>query len=154
MNYLVEVMQKRTLPDPLGKAAVHNAADLHIAGIGPIRVGRIYHIEGSISDADIDAIASQLLNDPVTQEYTVRKYGNRSALSGYKRRIEVWYHACVTDSVGETVKIGIADLGIEGITRVSTGTSYNFSVALADDMLARLAQKVLANRLIQTCVLI
>lgn len=150
-DYLVEVVLKKNIDDPLGKAVVKDAVDSGFGSIGNVRVGQLYLLSGDLAIGTVERIARDLLTDPVTQVYRVVAYPPADAGVLHGRRIDVWYHSCVTDTVGETVKIGIADLHVKEITRVSTGTSYIFSDSLADDALVSLAQGLLANGLIQKC---
>lgn len=150
-EYVIEVVPKTRFPDPGGIATEKDAGDLGVRIPGSIHVGFLYRIGGSIRVDALETIASTLLSDPVTQQYSVRHGKAADTGTSGNRRVEVWYHSCVTDTVGETVKIGIADLGIKGVTQVSTGTSYIFNKNISEKTLRFLAQKLLANSIIQYC---
>ncbi|MFH1380184.1 MAG: phosphoribosylformylglycinamidine synthase subunit PurS [bacterium] len=151
-KYIVEILQKKILPDPIGKAVVKDAHDAGIEGLGAVRVGRLYRIEGRVSNDNIVAIASKLLADPITEDFKIQEVDSPFKKSEHVRRIEVWFHASVTDTVGETVKIGISDLGIQDVSRVATGKSYIFAAKITDEQLKNLAHNVLANTMINKCV--
>lgn len=150
-KYHVEVLQKQSLPDPRGQAVAKDAEELGCKSIGPVRVGRVYLIEGTLSNDEIFLIAAKLLTDPVSEEYTITEADSPFKKHENCKRMEVWFHACVTDTVGETVAIGIADLGITDVARVATGTSYIFNAAVPDNDITFLVQNLLANGLINTC---
>ncbi len=148
-DFIVEVKHKQTFSDPLGIAAEKDAKEAGFKNLGTMRVGQLYKIAGLLNAGNIQAVAQKLLTDPVTQEFHIHEADMPASASKNMRRIEVWFHPCVTDTVGETVKIGINDLGIKNVSSVSTGTSYIFKKDIPKKTRERLARNVLANSMIQ-----
>ncbi len=68
--------------------------------------------------------------------------------------IEVYYKKGVTDAVGDSVKKGIEDLSIDGIRSAQTGHKYVISGGLKKEDVLKIAERLLANKVVQDFYLI
>ena len=146
-NHRIEVWYRKGVFDPGSRGLCSDILDLDIKGITAVEIGSIFLIKGKISAAGLARIARELLSDPITQEF----YSGKRALPQGAVSVEVWFKEGVTDTVGETARKGIADLGIAGEFAVSTARRYllygkNVSPKKAEDITSRL----LFNEVIQT----
>jgi phosphoribosylformylglycinamidine (FGAM) synthase PurS component len=97
------------------------------AGLGPVkkvRAGQAYELAGELSRADVDRLAERLLADPVTQEAEVLE-GAATRAAG-SLRAQVWPKGGVADPVADTVAMAARDLGFRGLSRVRSGSVYEF----------------------------
>ena len=145
-NWKVEVFYKPDVPDTIGQGLVEDIADLGINGIESVRVASVYWIEGSLKAETIDQIGSELLADPITQDYI---YGNNPDYTS-SWTIEVQFKPGVTDAVGDSTVKGINDLGITDVVAVKTGHKYWLMGTLTSEIVERIAQQLLMNDVIQT----
>jgi len=66
-----------------------------------------------------------------------------------KWEVEVWYKPGVTDAVGDSVKKGVSDLGISGVTSVKTGQVYIIEGKLDKKQVDKICSGLLANGIVQ-----
>ena len=135
------------MPDAcaIGESIRKDIADLTNGGVKSVKFLQIYKISGKPAKNRVDFICRNILIDPVTQYASIRK----SLKKDNYHAIEVWYKKGVTDSVGESVKKAIEDIGIENIESVSTGKKYILEGALDKDILKEIATKLLANSVVE-----
>ena len=147
-KYKIEVFNKENIFDGLAHNLMKDIFDLGIKSLKDLKVSYLYLIEGNLNLSHIKTICEKLLIDPVTQEYKIanlkHKISDRNA-----HIVEVWYKQGVTDAVGDTTKIGIKDLGIEGDFSVRTGMKYTL-VGVNIKEAEKIADKILANKVVQT----
>ncbi len=127
-------------------AAAHRK-ELRCAG-----VSALYQLDGNPGPAEVERIAAELLCDPVAEEFAI---GGAPKVS-QSFYVDVWPKAGVADPVGESVVKAIKDLGILCVSRVSSGTRYEFSGSRSlngktEDAAAQFAARELLNPLIQEC---
>ncbi|MEW6556441.1 MAG: phosphoribosylformylglycinamidine synthase subunit PurS [Elusimicrobiota bacterium] len=110
-----------------------------------VKIAQIYKISGSISFRKIKKICTALLVDPLIQVININFESQNKCLA-----VEVYYKNGVTDTVAETVKIGIKDMGIGNELFVKTGKKYFFESIprLSKKELKLIAKKILANTVI------
>ena len=146
-NHRSEIWYRKGVSDPAGKGLCSDTLDLGIKGVERIEVGSIYLIKGTASKANLARIARELLIDPITQVHFLgRRRQPKGAIS-----VEVWFKEGVTDTVGETARKGIEDLGVSGVLKVSTARRYFLYGKRINKKNARLiASRLLANEVIQT----
>jgi phosphoribosylformylglycinamidine synthase subunit PurS len=75
-RYVVDVMPKREILDPQGKAVLGALPRLGFAGVNDVRQGKRFEIEieGDADDARLDEVrrmAETLLANPVIEDFTV-----------------------------------------------------------------------------------
>ena len=110
----------------------------------------LYRIEGDLDEKQADIICRDLLSDPVIQWYRVNdKKGSHKKPDGNEFSADVFYKKGVTDAVGESVKIGIRDLGIDGTRSVKTGFRYRIAGGISSKDVESICQSLLANGVIQ-----
>jgi phosphoribosylformylglycinamidine synthase len=146
-NHRIEVWYRTGVFDPGSKGLCGDILDLGIKGIAAVETGSIFLIKGKISPANLKKVARELLADPVTQEF----YAGKRSLPKGAASVEVWFKDGVTDTVGETARKGIADLGITGEFAVSTARRYLlYGKNISEKKAAAIAGRLLANEVIQT----
>ena len=146
-GHRIEVWYRKGVFDPGSRGLCSDILDLGIKGITGAEIGSIFLIKGKVSLAGLNRVARELLADPVTQEfYLGRRPSPKGAVS-----VEVWFKEGVTDTVGETARKGIADLGMSGGFSVSTARRYLlYGKQLSKKKAEVIAGRLLANEVIQT----
>ncbi|MBD3272323.1 MAG: hypothetical protein GF384_07285 [Elusimicrobia bacterium] len=149
-SFVVEVFRKKSFMDFAGARVAKQAQELGFSDIQRVRAASVYRIDGNLSRKDCSVIAKTLLADPVADDFIIMD-SSSSRKRNSCRTIEIWFHPNVTDTVGETVMIGVRDLGIARVQRVATGRSYHIEQPVSDDIVHSFTRQVLANSLIHTC---
>jgi phosphoribosylformylglycinamidine (FGAM) synthase-like enzyme/phosphoribosylformylglycinamidine (FGAM) synthase PurS component len=148
--FSIAISIKADLPDPRGEGLQKDAQDLGIHGLRSARVSDIYIIAGKLSAGEAKRICTQLLADPVVQDYSIDDAAT-STKSGV-RVIEVAYNPGVMDPAEYSIKKGIRDLSIESVESVRTAKRYFLQGNVDDDDVATIADKLLVNPVIQHLV--
>ncbi len=150
MDFSIEVGYLDEVKDALGDAVIKDIEDLGIKNVESIKTELLYRIEGDLDEKQVDIICRDLLSDPVIQWYRVNdKNDSRKKPDGSSFSADVFYKKGVTDAVGESVKIGIRDLGIEGPRSVKTGFRYRITGGISSKDVENICQSLLANSVIQ-----
>ncbi|MEX3517546.1 phosphoribosylformylglycinamidine synthase subunit PurS [Corynebacterium camporealensis] len=70
---VVNVMPKAEILDPQGQAVVRALGRIGVNGVSDVRQGKRFELEvaDSVSDADLDKVASTLLANTVIEDYEV-----------------------------------------------------------------------------------
>lgn len=145
-NWKVEVSYKPDVPDAVGLGILQDIVDLGINGVESVRTAAIYWIEGMLDEIAIHRIGSELLADPITQQYSI----DQIQTSEKEWTIEVQYKPGVTDAVGDSTVKGINDLGISEVSRVRTGKKYSLIGKLNTDNIENISKRLLMNDVIQS----
>ncbi|HWB54645.1 MAG TPA: phosphoribosylformylglycinamidine synthase subunit PurS, partial [Tepidisphaeraceae bacterium] len=130
--------------DPLGEALRHQIAEFG-PKVGPIRTSRIFLIEANATTDEMRKGAEQLLADPIVE--TAELVEKPPADSG--SRIEIHLKPGVMDPVAASTEMALRDLGIE-VGQVRTGRAYVFEEKIERGELKRIAERVLANGVIES----
>lgn len=147
----IEVCLKEDVPDSRGNGLVKDIEDLGITGVKSARVTDIYWLDGKLTQPILQKIASNLLSDPITQEYFIDK--PRKAKNGNGcRHMEVAYNAGVMDPVEDTILKALSDLGITQVSAVRTGKRYAIEGNLDAGELELISNRLLINPIIQHIV--
>lgn len=132
-----------------------DAHALGLQAVSDLECQELYFLEGQLSSADLNQIATHLLSDPITQTAhwspidTVLQ-DSEHAVRPSDGVVEVALRAGVTDPVAEQIVRAARQLGITGLERASTGQRYLVSGQdLSDSVLHHLAQRLLSNPVIQ-----
>ena len=145
-SHRIEVWYRKGIFDPGSRGLCSDVLDLGIKGITGAEIGSVFLIKGKVSSTGLKRIARELLADPVTQEFYL---GRRPSPKGAVSAV-VWFKEGVTDTVGETARKGIADLGISGGFSVSTAKRYLlYGKNISKKKTADIAGRLLANEVIQ-----
>lgn len=145
-NWKIEVFYKPEVPDTIGNSIVEDISDLGISGVVSVRTATVYWVEGNLNAQLINRIGSELLADPITQNFS---YNGNSHLAQHWT-IEVQFKPGVTDAVGESAVKGIRDIGITQVESVRTGQKYWLQGKLNEEIIQTIAQRLLMNDVIQT----
>jgi phosphoribosylformylglycinamidine synthase len=131
--------------DPVGAAVRHQIAEFG-ANVGEIRTSRIFLIETDATREDVTRVARELLADPVVEEAEVVT----GTTDGEGRsRIEIHLKPGVMDPVAASTEMAIRDMGID-VKEVRTGRAFVIDGRVDREELQRIAQKVLANGVIES----
>lgn len=141
-EYTIYITQKKNLPDPEAAGLERTLSSLRPGE--KIRAGiyMVYKIKTSAGAEKVRKICDKLLSDPVTQEYYMET-GDSSAVY----IVDVFLKKGVTDPAGETVLLGIRDLGIRDRFYIATGKRYSLSGATRKEAFD-VAGRFLANPVI------
>lgn len=158
MKWKIEVRYKPGTPDAAGQGILQDIGDLGITGVESVRTAQVYWIQGHLHAREIERVCSELLADSVTQDYRLSNASTDVTEATAKTEfshsriwtIEVRFKPGVTDTVGDSVIKGIHDLNISGIESVQTGQKYWVHGNLNHSKLETIAQRLLANGVIQT----
>jgi len=148
----LEVYLKDHLPDARGNGLVRDIADLGIDTASGIRVVDIYWLDGELTTEELEILASQLLSDPIIQQYTIDQKHSAKPAPGI-HPVEVTYNAGVADPVADTIFKAADDLSIKGLTAARTGTRYIIEGKLTKKELGIIASRLLVNPIIQHIVI-
>jgi phosphoribosylformylglycinamidine synthase len=146
--YRIEVSVKEGFADPRSEALEKDILDLGIKMVRRVRVSNIYLLEGNINEKELLTICRELLADPIVEEYSYRE----TPPPADARLVEVAYNPGVMDPVEDSVKKGIADLGITGVAAVRTAKKYLLWGEFSDDILQSVCDKLLVNSVVQHIV--
>jgi phosphoribosylformylglycinamidine synthase II len=148
--FRVEVSVKPDLPDPRGEALRADIRDLGIGSVQQVRVSDVYLLEGKLTPKELEQVCSQLLADPIVEDYAL---GHDSPVSAKDARaIEVAYNPGVMDPVEESVSKGIGDLGVKNLESVKTAKRYYLWGRLSNGDIELISNKLLVNSVIQHVV--
>jgi len=144
MIYTIEVGYKDALNDASGMSTKKDIEDLGIYSVRQVRASQLYIIEGEIEEDKILSVCRELLSDPVIQYFKINESSGKGSL-----KADVYYKKGVTDAVGESVKIGIRDMGIDGVESVRTGARYEITGRLSGRIVRSICERLLANKVVQ-----
>ena len=151
MKWKIEVSYKLETPDAIGQGILQDIADLGLIGVESVHTVQIYWIEGEVSSDAIERICTELLADPVTQNYAYSRSDNQPPGQSDDSvwTIEVRLKPGVTDAVGDSVLKGLRDMGVLDIQTAQTGQKYRIHGDLDQAKLEMISQQLLANEVIQ-----
>ena len=151
MKWNIEISYKPETPDAIGRGILQDSTDLGLTGIESVQTVQIYWIEGEVNSPAIEHICSELLADPVTQNYVYSDSDDHppGQSDGSVWTIRVRLKPGVTDAVGDSVLKGLRDMGISAVQAAQTGQKYRFHGCLDQAKLETIAQQLLANDVIQ-----
>jgi phosphoribosylformylglycinamidine synthase II len=146
--YRIEVWVKEGFADPRAEGLLKDIFDLGISTVRRARVSNVYLLEGQLDDDEVLSICRDLLADPIVEEYST---GDVPAPED-ARLVEVAYNPGVMDPVEESVRKGVRDLGIGGVTAVRTAKKYLLWGDFPGDTLQSISDKLLVNSVVQHVV--
>jgi len=148
----VEVRLKNRLPDARGEGLARDIHDLGITTVFGVRVVDVYWLDAALSHDELELIASQLLADPVIQDYSCGQVFPDGGLAGGLHTVEVAYNAGVADPVEASVLKAVHDLGIEKVRAVKTSRKYLITGRLDNGQMEEVCGRLLVNPIIQHVV--
>jgi phosphoribosylformylglycinamidine synthase subunit PurSL len=130
--------------DPVGRSVRRQILE---AGwtIGPVTASRVFLIDSDMDEAQAWRVARQLLADGIVE--TAELMTAPPADAGASR-IEIHLKPGVMDPVAASTERAIADLGIP-VRQVRTGRAYLIEGKIEPDVLGRIAERALANGVIE-----
>ncbi len=142
------VVSSNLSPDPRATALLTDAHALGFVALTRLECRDIYFILGSLTAADLERLALELLTDPVAQWY--EQHDCLVETPG-EQIVEVALRPGVTDAVAAQIIRAACELGIAGVERAATGQRYELHSipSLAPPDLHRLADRLFANPIIQ-----
>lgn len=146
-SHTLVVQSKKS--DPRNAGLLVDAHALGLNRVTDIRCHDLYFIEGDLAETDLKRLAAELLSDPVAQtaEWRTLSPGNTAGPS--MQVIETARRPGVTDSVAEQIVRAAHELGISAVQRAATGNSYHVGGQLTTEDMRTLAERLLANSVIQ-----
>jgi phosphoribosylformylglycinamidine synthase II len=146
MLFHIEVARRQTIGDPDGRDILEQARELGINTIEAVRTASVFVIQGLNHESQAEAVAEQLLADPLAEEYAI---GRPILVEGMGQRIaQVLKKPGVMEPAAASVLKGIHDLGLSA-EKVRIARKYQFEGELEDEELESLAKRVLANDVIE-----
>ncbi len=150
MMWRVEIKNKNGTFDALGKSVQKSIEDFGFASVKKVEAVYVYNLTGHLSEDQVRQVASDLLTDKITQQFSFYQDSDRSEKSSSEYQVvEIAYNPGVMDPVEQSVIKGIKDLGISTIEAVSTAKKYFLYGKITRKELNVIVDKVLANKLIQ-----
>ncbi len=131
--------------DPTGESIRHQIAEFGV-NVGPIRTARIFLIDAEAQERDMEQAARELLADPVVEEAQMVRGAPRD---NGNSRIEVHLKPGVMDPVAASTEMALRDMGVQ-VREVRTGRCYLIEGKVPRGELERIAQRVLANGVVES----
>ncbi|MDR1942418.1 MAG: phosphoribosylformylglycinamidine synthase subunit PurS [Endomicrobium sp.] len=157
--YEIEISSKKDFKDVRGLNIFSEISELGIKGVEKVTYSQVYKIAGDINSLEAKTIAAELLSDKITEKTSVKTAEPSECCSlpnsfaGLQNQslslIEVFYKKGVTDTVAESVIKAVKDLGINKDIKASAGHRYYVYGKISQSALKNIAEKLLANTLIQ-----
>ena len=135
----------RAAVDAVGEAIRHQIAEFGTT-VGPIETARIFLVDTAADTDQVRKVAGELLADPVVDRAELITAG---ADDDGHSRIEVHLKPGVMDPVAASTEMAIRDMGIP-VREVRTGRSYLIRGKVPRDELERIANRVLANGVVES----
>ena len=132
--------------DPLGEALRHQISEFGPA-VGPIDTARVFLVDSDADTADISRAARELLADPVAEKAELVSAGEQD--DDGTSRIEIHLKPGVMDPVAASTEMALRDMGLP-VREVRTGRAYRIAGRVERDELKRIAERVLANGVIES----
>lgn len=138
------------LPTEVDREGLHvlkSAAELGVRSVREAQSSRVFLLQGTLAEADVQRAAATLLVDTVVERATIRPVDS-APRAGSPGLVYVLYKPGVTDNVAESARRALVDLGF-AVDTVATGRAYQFNADADAADLHRVAEKVLANDAIE-----
>ena len=153
MIWRIEIKDKPGIFDAAGDSALKDIIDCAIHSVKKVKVAQVYLISGDIDEAGAKIIASQLLTDPIVQDYSIyHEHDSKISVESACKTIEIAYNLGVMDPVEQSTLKGIADLNVGQATTVRTSKKYLIYGNPSQKELDFITNKIFANKLIQHAV--
>ncbi len=148
MAHRVEIGLLDSMRDAAGEKLVRRIHSELGIEVGRARCIDVYTIAADLSAAELELVANSVLRDPIIQQVTI----DQPLAGPFDWAIEVGLRPGVTDNVGRTAREVIAlalDRPFSEDEGVYTSHQYRFSGRLTQGQVEHIAEKLLANALIQ-----
>ncbi len=148
MIWRVDVAAKEGRVDAAARGALASLREVGLGEVEDVRAVQVYLVEGDLDRPAAERIASELLTDPVAQEYRLTPAGEPPPDPAGTRPVLVFKRPGVMDPVEASALKAVADLGLAA-RRVRTGMRYECRGGVAEARLREAAARVLANEAIE-----
>ncbi|MEM7310483.1 MAG: phosphoribosylformylglycinamidine synthase subunit PurS, partial [Planctomycetota bacterium] len=148
----VEVHRGPERDDPAGTAALSVLAELGVDSVAGVRVGHGYLLPPSYSEAEVRAIAAELLADPVVNQARLAAPGEALETPSGHHRIVVLPRPGVMDPVAQTVQRLLERTGrtpAAGSPPVATYRAYELEGSPSAEELELAATRLFANETVE-----
>jgi phosphoribosylformylglycinamidine synthase len=152
----VEVFRRPSVDDPEANHLLGAARELGIDSLESARVGHGYLLPPGLSKEAAGRIATELLADPVLDEFTLYEPMEVPSFAGDSRRVLVAKKAGVMDPVALTITRGLKRTGLGGDAadaHISTFSAYELSGEISEEETSLIARRVLGNETIEDLLL-
>lgn len=143
------VVGSQLVDDPHAAALLADAHALGLTRVTRLEIFDLYFIEGDITRPDLRRLAAELLSDPVAQSARWRSVESDGVASFTGGVIETALRPGVTDPVAEQIVRCARLIGVAGVERAATGQRFIAHGDLDAADCHTLAQRLLANDVIQ-----
>lgn len=147
----VEVRDKKGIYDAVSEGLKRDILDLGITAVKSVSYIQVYTLRGNFSQRDLSLIASEILSDKISQEYNLSGGFIKKASKGI-HIAEVAYNPGVMDPVEESATKAVKDMGIKGVSSITTSKKYVIGGALSKDEIGKITDRLLYNKIIQHVV--
>jgi phosphoribosylformylglycinamidine synthase II len=146
-----EVFNRRGFPDVHARGVLEDIRELGIGSVEAVQSAKVFLIEADFDEDFARRLATELLTDPVCEEYYM---GRSAAPAGLARAtlIEVHLKSGVTDPVAESVMTAVADMGVRP-GNVRTARKYVLLGQITQSQTEAIARKILANDCIEDVII-
>lgn len=144
-QYRITVFPRQT--ELAQSPVLHTAHQLGIRALTGCSTARLFFIAGELSKQDAERIAQELVTDPITESYIIGEVPTTQDAEA-SHIVEVTLLAGVTDPAAENLLRAIQRLNIQA-QQTASGLRYSLFGALSHDDVRALAERVLANGVIQ-----
>jgi phosphoribosylformylglycinamidine synthase subunit PurSL len=145
-----EVFNKPGFSDVHGASVLSDIAELGIGSIQAVQSAKVFLMEAEFDKDFAMRVASELLTDPVCEQYYMGRSGPPAGLAR-ATIIEVHLKSGVTDPVAESVMAAVADMGVQ-VGNVRTARKYVLLGEITESQTQTIAKKLLANDCIEDCI--
>ncbi len=146
----IEVFNKAGFADVHGDEVKAAIEPLGIRTVEAVQSIRVFLIEGEMDREQLERVGTELLVDPVCEEYYIGRTGAPTGLA-QATLVEVHLKPGVTDPVAASAMMAIVDMGLTARS-VRTAKKYVILGTLNDRQKELIAQKVLANDCIEEVI--
>jgi len=142
------IVTQRDANTPYAKSLLTDAITLGFDELTHIECSDCYYLQGHLTEAEKQLLATKLFCDPVAQRGSWQQTGANQA---DQQIIETALRPGVTDPVAEQILHGAKLLGIDNIQHTATGQRFviHSTNKLSEQQLHQLAQRLLTNAVIQ-----
>ncbi len=148
MEYRIEVFWQSDLPDGRAQDLLSQIAHLGLDRVQRVQVSDLFFVRGTLSDEDLERLATELLADAVVEGYRHSLVTEKEP-DPHVKSVEVGFLPGVTDPVARHLQERAGLLGIGSVEAVATGKRYVFTGGLSSEELHYIAQHLLCNDVIQ-----
>ena len=146
-----EIFNKPGFSDVHGASVLDDIAELGIGSVQAVQSARVFLMEADFNKDFAKRVASELLADPVCEQYYMGRSGPPAGLAK-ATIIEVHLKSGVTDPVAESVMAAVADMGVRA-DNVRTARKYVLLGEITQGQTQTIAKKLLANDCIEDCII-